>query len=113
MGEYLSIWYSVLPFDVEDYSEARCVKVVQFLSVTLVYSPCVTGIEQRWKPIALYTFNFVRRLMPRLFWMLAYSQPKVALAFVSLEVTSSYMVAFSFWDSVLPRYKNLLIMPLT
>ena len=47
-GEHLSVWNLILLFDVEEFSEAHGVEVVQLVSMAAVYGPGFTSIPQGW-----------------------------------------------------------------
>ena len=47
-GEHLSVWNLILPFDVDEFSEAHGAEVVQLVSMAAIHSPGFTSIQQGW-----------------------------------------------------------------
>lgn len=97
-GKCLSVWNRVLPLDILQFSEVRCVEVVQLLGVAFVNRPGFTSVG---RTTAMSTISLVSKLTSLLFQILACSRPKGALALANLAFTSTSMVTLR--DSVLLR----------
>ena len=93
--KYSSVWYSVLPRDTTDFSEASKMELVKFFRMAAVPGPRFTPVQITMvSTTVLYTPIFVLRWMIWSEHSLWCNCLKLALALLIREVISSSMQAF-------------------
>ena len=57
-GEHPSVQNLILPFDVEEFSEAHSVEVVQLNGMAAVHSPGFASMQEGWNHYSLVDLQF-------------------------------------------------------
>ena len=89
----------VLPLDAQNNPQTCCMEVVEFSSVAAVHDS--HAYNRRVSTTAMYTFNLVSWLIPRLSHTFFLSRPNAELALESMLLTSTSMLASL--ERLLPR----------